>query len=323
MVTLGYALVSEMHAPRDLIRYAKRAEQAGFSFASVSDHFHPWLDVQGQSGFVWSMLGGISQVTTTMRVGTSVTCPIMRVHPAIIAQAAATTSTLFDGRFFLGLGTGENLNEHIIGRQWPPDAVRREMLAEAIEVIRGLWKGDIYSHRGTHFTVENARIYSLPPTPPEIYVAAAGVESAELAGKYADGLISTAPKKELVEAFQAQGNSGHRIGQLAVCWAPTEAEARQIVKKYWPNAGIPSAVTGELGLPAEFEAVAELVTEEQLAEQIVLGPDPVKHLEAINEFVSAGFDHVSIFAIGQDQEAQISFYEREVLPKVAQAVGQR
>src|ERR1041385_8041765 len=214
MVELGYALSSEEHPPRELVRHAVAAEQAGFSFALISDHFHPWIDAQGQSPFVWSVIGAIAQATDRLTIGTGVTCPTMRIPPAIIAQAAATAATMMPGRFFLGVGTGENLNEHITGARWPSLQVRQEMLEDAIEVMRTLWDGGLRSYRGRYFTVENARIYTLPEEPIPVMVAAAGEDSAELAGRIGDGLISTAPKHETIETFEKSGGSGPRYGQL-------------------------------------------------------------------------------------------------------------
>ena len=207
-VELGYALSSEEHAPLDLVAHARRAEESGFTFALVSDHFHPWIDAQGQSPFVWSVLGGIAVQTERLRIGTGVTCPMIRMHPAIVAQAAATSAAMLPGRFFLGVGTGENLNEHVLGDRWPPTFVRREMLREAVEVMRELWQGELTSHRGTHYTVENARLYTLPEEPPEIMVAASGPKAAELAGEIGDGLVATAPDRELVSTFDGAGGSG-------------------------------------------------------------------------------------------------------------------
>jgi G6PDH family F420-dependent oxidoreductase len=174
VVRLGYALSSEEWRPSDLVRGARLAEEAGFSFALISDHFHPWIDAQGQSPFVWSVLGGIAESTSTLEVGTGVTAPIVRIHPAIIAQAAATVGSMLEGRFFLGVGTGENLNEHITGARWPDWDVRSKMLEEAVEVIRDLWRGEVTSHDGRFYTVENARIYTLPEHPVPIHVAASG-----------------------------------------------------------------------------------------------------------------------------------------------------
>jgi G6PDH family F420-dependent oxidoreductase len=314
MPEIGYALSSEEHRPQDLVRYAARAEEAGFSFALVSDHYHPWIDRQGQSPFVWSVLGGIAQVTERLRVGTGVTCPIMRIHPAVIAQAAATAAVMMPGRFFLGVGTGESLNEHILGTYWPPHDVRLEMLEEAAEVIRKLWKGRLTSHRGRHFTVENARIYTLPDELPPIYVAAGGPKTGEAAGRFGDGLISTSPDAELVQAFQsAGGRNKPRYGQAAVCWAESEEEARKTAHEWWPTTGLGN-FTWDLALPSHFEDAAYMVTEEMTAERITCGPDPQKHIEHISKFLDAGFDHVYLHQIGPDQEGFFRFYQRKVLP---------
>jgi G6PDH family F420-dependent oxidoreductase len=320
---LGYALSSEEHGPHDLVRYAQRAEAAGFTFALISDHFHPWIDRQGHSPFVWGVIGAIAQATTRLRLGTGVTCPFLRTHPAIVAHAAATAAAQMPGRFFLGVGTGENLNEHILGEHWPPIDIRQEMLEEAVEVIRALWQGGLTQHYGLYFTVENARLYTLPDDPPPILVAAAGDESAELAGRIGDGLICTAPKEELVEAFDASTNgsvgrgNGHRphYGQLAVCWAKDEAQARRTAHQWWPNAALAGPLKSELPLPAHFEAAAEQVTEDMVAEEIVCSPDPEQHLQKIQEYVDAGYEYVYVHQIGPDQEGFMSFYESEVLPE--------
>src|SRR5438132_3569863 len=228
MTEFGYALSSEEHAPDVLIRNARRAEEAGFTFALISDHFHPWIDRQGQSPFVWSVIGGIAEATEGLRLGTGVTCPMMRTHPAIIAQAAATCAAMMPGRFFLGVGRGENLNEHIIATYWPPTDVRLEMLEEAVEVIRLLWQGGTESHRGRYYSVDNARIYTLPQELPPIYVAAGGTKSASLAGRIGEGLIATAPAKETVEEFEGNRGAGkRRYGKLTVCRAEDEPAARR------------------------------------------------------------------------------------------------
>src|SRR5688572_25399270 len=219
MTEIGYALSSEEHAAPDLVRYAERAEAAGFTFALLSDHFHPWIERQGHSPFAWTVLGGIADRTERLRVGTGVTCPLIRMHPALVAQAAATVGELMPGRFFLGLGTGEALNEHITGDRWPPASVRLEMLEEAIEVMRRLMSGKVVDHDGDHYTVEGARVYCDPDTAPPMLVAAAGKQAAELAAR-ADGIIGTAPESETLEAFDAAGGDGKpKIGQVMVCWA--------------------------------------------------------------------------------------------------------
>jgi len=316
MTTFGYSLSSEEFGPNDLVRYARIAEASGFEFAMISDHFHPWTDTQGQSPFVWSVLGALAHTTKTMQIGTGVTAPIMRIHPAIIAQAVATTASMMPGRFFLGVGTGENLNEHIIGEHWPPFAVRLEMLEEAIAVMRELWKGEVTSHHGRYFTVENARIYTLPPDPPKVMIAAAGEKTATFAGKLGDGFISTAPKADLVQAFRDAGGSGPRYGQVTVCWAEDEQIARKTALKYWPNAAVRGQLGQELALPENFEDAAANVREEDIAEVVVCGPDPDLHHKKLREFIDAGFDHVYIHQVGPAQEEAISFYVEKVLPRL-------
>lgn len=318
MVEIGYAISSEEVTPNAAVRNAQRAEEAGFRFALVSDHFHPWIDEQGHSPFVWSVLGGIATMTTTLRVGTGVTCPMIRIHPAIIAHAAATVAAMMPGRFFLGVGTGENLNEHILGDQWPAYNVRAEMLEEAIDVIRLLWQGGEQSHYGLYYTVEQARLYTLPDELPPIMIAAAGEKSAELAGRMGDGLISTAPKAEVVEAFEGEGGAGRpKYGQVTVCYAEDDATARKIAYRYWPNAALGGELGQELKLPRHFEQAVKTVREEDVAEAMVCSSDPQKHIEAIQEFIDAGFDHVYVHQVGLEQEPFFDFYRRSVLPEFA------
>jgi coenzyme F420-dependent glucose-6-phosphate dehydrogenase len=317
MFELGYALSSEEHTPNDLIRYARRAEEVGFTFALISDHYHPWIDRQGHSPFVWSVIGGMAQATQRLVCGTGVTCPTMRIHPAIIAQAAATSAAMMPGRFFLGVGTGENLNEHIFGDRWPAHDLREEMLEEAIEVIRMLWQGDTLTYRGVYYTVENARIYTLPDPLPPIFMAASGPRAAEAAGRIADGLITTAPDADLLKRFEAGGGSGKpSYGQLTVCWAQDEAAARRTAYEYWPTAAVKGELTQELPTPAHFEQAAKMVREEDVAQAIICGPDSGRHIAGVKEFVDAGIDHIYVHQIGPDQEGFFDFYEREVLPKL-------
>jgi len=317
MNELGYALSSEEHPPADLVAHARRAEEAGFRFALISDHFHPWVDRQGHSPFVWTVLGGIAQATERLEVGTGVTCPTVRIHPAILAQAAATTADLFGGRFFLGVGTGENLNEHVTGARWPSVDVRLEMLEEAVEVIRRLWRGELTSHEGKHYTVENARIYTLPERLPPIHVAAGGAKAAEVAGRIGDGYIGTSPDADTLRAFaEAGGRDKPRYGQVTVCWAADEADARKTALEWWPNAGLSGQLSQELPLPSHFEQAASLVTEDTLAESLPLGPDPERHLSTIRQYFDAGYDHVYVHQIGPDQAGFFDFYRREILPKV-------
>jgi coenzyme F420-dependent glucose-6-phosphate dehydrogenase len=312
---IGYALSSEEHAPADLVRYANLAEERGFTYALVSDHFHPWTDRQGESAFVWTVIGAIAERTDRMRLGTGVTCPTTRTHPAVIAHASATAAALMPGRFFLGLGTGENLNEHVLGDSWPEGAVRLEMLTETIEVIRLLWQGGYQSHRGDHYTVEQARLYTLPEEPPPIMVSADKQGAAELAGSAGDGLIGTSPDRELLSYFAAAGGDGKpRIGQVTVCWAEDEATARKTALEWWPNAALPGELSQELALPRHFEQAAELVSEDDVAETVVCGPDPEAHLAAIELYADAGYDHVYVHQVGPDQEGFLDFYGREILP---------
>jgi coenzyme F420-dependent glucose-6-phosphate dehydrogenase len=314
VTALGYALSSEEHGPRDLVRNARRAEEAGFTFALISDHFHPWIERHPHSPFVWGVLGAIAEATDRLVVGTGVTCPTMRIHPAIIAHAAATAADLMPGRFFLGLGTGENLNEHILGQAWPEWDVRAEMLEEAVEVIRALWSGEVTSHRGRHFRVQNAKLYTLPESLPPIRIAASGPRMAERAARMGDGLIATAPDKELVAAYQDAGGTGPLIGQVSVCWAESEAAARRTAYAWWPTAALHGEVSQELPNPSQFTDLAKGVTEDQVAEAILCSPDAERHVEKIREYEKAGFDHIYVHQIGPDQGGYLDFAKREILP---------
>jgi len=315
MVEIGYALSSEEHPAADLVRFAARAEEVGFGYAMISDHFHPWIDEQGQSSFVWSVLGGIANATSTLRVGTGVTCPIMRYHPTIVAQAAATVETMMPGRFMLGVGTGEALNEHVVGRRWPAHGQRADMLEEAVDIIRRLWSGASVTHEGPHFTVETARIYSRPDDPPPIIVAASGPRSAALAGRIGDGLINFSPDPDVVQGFQDAGGGGKpRYAQYNVCWADDEAEARRTAKRVVPTVGLPGELGQKLPTPSDFEQASTLVTEERMAEMVVCGPDPKRHIEGLQRYIDAGYDHIHVDQVGPDQEGFFRFYERDVLP---------
>jgi G6PDH family F420-dependent oxidoreductase len=316
MTEIGYALSSEEHAPNQLVKNARRAEEVGFTFALISDHFHPWVSGQGHSPFVWSVIGAIAHATERLRLGTGVTCPLIRIHPAIIAHAAATAAAMMPGRFFLGLGTGENLNEHILGDRWPPYEVRREMFEEAVEIIRLLWQGGEQSYHGAYYTVENARLYTLPDQPPPIMIAAGGPQAAELAARIGDGLIRTSPEAEVVKGFEKAGGARKpRYGQVTVCWAQDEAEARRTAYEIWPNAANQGELSQELPTPAHFEQAAKMVTEEQVAKSVICGPDSQRHIEAIRTYIDAGYDHVYVHQVGRDQEGFFNFYQQQVLPE--------
>jgi G6PDH family F420-dependent oxidoreductase len=317
MVRIGYTLSGEEHAPSDLLLYGRIAEESGFDFLSISDHFHPWTSRQGQSPFVWSVLGGLAVKTEEIPIVTAVTCPTMRIHPAIVAQASATTASLLSDRFTLGLGTGENLNEHVTGVPWPEPGERLEMLEEAIELIRRLWTGDLVTERTPHFTIDRARLYTIPEASPPIAVAASGPAAARLAGRAGDALISTAPKAELVETFREAGGEGQPVyGQLTVCFGPDEAKAKEEALEWWPNTSVPGEVGVELAEPQHFEEVAELITAEQVGENVVCGPDPDAILEKLGMFTEAGFDHVFLHQVGPRQEEFLAFAKDELLPQL-------
>jgi coenzyme F420-dependent glucose-6-phosphate dehydrogenase len=317
-VQFGYKLSSEEFEASELVRLAAVAEDHGFSFALISDHYHPWTGSQGQSPFVWSVLGGVAATTNKITVGTGVTCPTVRIHPAIVAQASATMATMMRGRFFLGVGTGENLNEHIVGARWPEVSVRQEMLEEAIGVIRLLWQGGLHSHHGRHYTVENARLYSIPDEPPPLFVAASGPRSARLAAREGDGLICTGlPDPKVIDAFTDEGGPGKpRYGELTVCFDESEERARRTVKEIWPIVGLGGPLFSELPLPSHFESAASLVGDQQLAE-VPVGPNPQTHIDAIRRCIDGGYDHVCIHQVGPNQDAFMAFYAREVLPRIA------
>jgi len=315
-VKIGYFLSSEEFEPRELITQAQMAEGAGFQGLWISDHYHPWNDEQGHSGFVWATIGALAQVTQQMKVTTAVTCPTLRIHPAIVAHAAATCAVLLEGRFALGLGSGEALNEHILGDQWPQADERLEMLEEAVEVIRKLWRGGMQSHRGRHYRVENARIYDLPEQIPPILISGFGPKATQLAAKIGDGYCTVQPDKEAVQRFREAGGKDRLVaGGMKVCWGQDEREARATAHRLWPNEQLPGELAQILPTPAHFEQVSELVNEEMVAETVPCGPNLEKHLQAIGRYQDAGFDELYIQQIGADQAGFFETYAREVLPR--------
>lgn len=317
MIRIGYKLSSEEHAPNTLVSQAKRAEECGFSFAMISDHFHPWIDAQGQSPFVWSVIGAVAQTTKKLLLGTAVTCPTIRIHPGIIAQAAATAAAMMPGRFILGVGTGENLNEHIFGDRWPPARVRRMMLKEAVELIRLLWRGKQENFSGEYYRVENACLYTLPEEQPPIVVAAGGPNAAKLAGEIGDGFVGTTADRDLINVFDQSGGAGKpRYGELAVCWAEDQDQAEQTAYDLWPISGLAGPLMSELAVPAHFEQASSMIDKAAVAKTIICGPDPERHLEGIKKYAQAGYDHVFVHQIGPDQEGFLKFYQRHVLPKL-------
>lgn len=314
MVKLGYKLMTEEHGPADLVRNAKRAEQAGFDFAAISDHYFPWLEEQGHAPFAWSVLGAVAEATEHLGLMTSVTCPIMRYHPAIIAQAAATMGLLADGRFTLGLGAGERLNEHVVGSGWPGVVERHERLSEALDIIQGLLAGKLTTYRGQHFQLDHARLFDRPKRKLPVIVAAGGPEAGRLAGEKADGLMVTEPEKELIKAFTAGGGKGPRYAEVAMCCGADEDKARKTAHRYfrWSLAGWP--VLAELPHDEAFAAASEHVSIETIGEEISCGPSADRHLEAIHEFTAIGCDHIILTQIGPDQDFFFEVFERKLAP---------
>ena len=273
MVALGLALSSEEHGPSQLVDLAVAAEHTGFDFVSVSDHYHPWLNDQGHSPFVWSVLGAIAASTTHLGVGTGVTCPTVRIHPAVIAHAAATTSLLLGERFVFGVGSGEALNEHILCDRWPPAPVRLEMLEEAVDLIRALWSGDSITRYGKHYSVEDARIFDPPEHDVPIVVSAFGPAAAKVAARCGDGLWMATPDPDTVKEFFETGGAGPIFGQISCCYGSDAAEAAKIAHHYWRTAGVPGQLSQDLPTVAHFEMASSKVTVEAMPDLMPCGPD--------------------------------------------------
>ncbi|KAA0927079.1 MULTISPECIES: LLM class F420-dependent oxidoreductase [Streptomyces] len=318
MVQIGYTMMTEQAGPRDLVQHVVAAEKAGFDFSVTSDHYFPWLTEQGHAPYAWSVLGAAAQATSTIPLMTYVTCPTTRYHPAVVAQKAATLQLLAEGRFRLGLGSGENLNEHVVGGGWPAAHVRLEMLEEAVEIIRALFEGGNVNHHGTHFDVENARLFDLPDEPPAIGVAVSGERSCALAGRLADLVIATEPKAELIESFDRHGGAGKpRVGQLPLCFDTDKdaAVARAHEQFRWSLGGWP--VNAELPGPASFDTATQFVRPEDVAEGIPCGDDVDAVVEAVRPYAEAGFTEVALVQIGGDQQYPfLEWAEKELLPEL-------
>lgn len=315
MSEVGVFLSAEEHAANALLDQARQSEDAGFRSLLISDHFHPWLDAQGESPFVWGVIGAIA-TTTDMKVTTGVTCPTVRIHPAILAQAAATAQSLLQGRFVFGVGSGEALNEHVLGDRWPSAPVRLEMLEEAIGVIRELWEGHNVRHDGRFYTVDNARLYSLPDEPPPIAVSAFGSAALTLAADIGDALVTVQPDADVVASYREQGGRGPAIGSVKICWDESEERAIKLAHQLWPTEALAGQQMQELSMPAHFEEAASVVTEELVAQAISCGPDPERHVHAISEFFDAGFDEVYVNQIGPNWSGFLDFYRRELAPRL-------
>jgi G6PDH family F420-dependent oxidoreductase len=312
-VRFGYFLSCEEYGPAELVSQAQAAEEAGFDALWISDHFHPWNDEQGQSPFVWGVIGALSQACS-LPVTTAVTCPTTRTHPAIVAQAAATAAVQLQGRFTLGIGTGEALNEHVLGDPWPSADVRLAQLEEAVEVIRELWEGGQVTRRGRFYDVDTARVYTLPETPPDIYMSAFGPKALDLAARISDGLINTAPDGDTVSSFKEKSGGKPCQGGVKVAWADTEDEGVDHAHRLWSNAGLPGELAQVLPTPKHFEQASELVTRESTAESIVAGPDVDRHVEMLQQYVDAGYDEVYVANMGPNYLSMIETYGRDVLP---------
>ncbi|OBG26569.1 LLM class F420-dependent oxidoreductase [Mycobacterium sp. E3198] len=316
MTKFGYFLSSEQFGPKELLDQAKRAEAAGFDALWISDHFHPWNDEQGQSPFVWGVIGALSEATS-LPVSTAVTCPTVRTHPAIVAQASATAAVQLDGRFVLGVGSGEALNEHILGDSWPSVAVRQEMLEEAVDVIRLLHRGDEVSHHGKHYEVQEARIYTRPERPVPIYVSGFGPQGAELAGRIGDGYVLAMPEADLVKTFRDSGGGDKPVqAGTKVSWDADADAALKVAHRLWGNEGLPGQTSQILPRPKDFAALMSLVPPETVAESVACGPEPDKHIAQVRKYVDADIDEVYVQQIGPDMDGFFAAWERDVLPAV-------
>lgn len=315
---IGYFLSCEEYRPDELVEQAVLAERAGFSSLWISDHYHPWNDEQGQSPFVWSVIGAISQACS-LPVTTAVTCPTVRLHPALVAQAAATSAAMLPGRFVLGVGSGEALNEHIIGGPWPHASRRLEMLEEAVEVIRALWTGEVVSHAGEHYTVDTARIYTLPEQPPPIYVSAFGPKALEVAARIGDGFITTKPDGEAVAEFRRLKGDDRAptMAGFKVAYAETADEGLEHAHRLWANSGVPGELAQVLPSPQHFEQASTLVTKEATADSVVCGNDAQEHRDAFTPYAEAGFDEVYVANMGPRWREMIAFYGEQVLPRLS------
>jgi G6PDH family F420-dependent oxidoreductase len=309
---IGYKLSAEAFGPEEIIRQAIRAEQVGFDFVEMSDHYHPWLDIQGHSPFTWTVLGAVAARTRTIGLATGVTCPTVRYHPAIIAQAAATMALVSGGRFTLGIGAGERLNEHVVGQGFPSVRGRHERLREALEIIRLLWSGGYHSYEGKHLQLEDARVFDLPETLPLIAVAASGAPSAKIAAELGTALFATEAKPEIVEHYRQAGGDGPRYAEVSLAWATDEKEAVQaaLTTSRWAVTGW--KVMSELPNPVNFDAASKWVDEDDIRRQFATGPDPETHVRAVQSYLDAGFDRLVLLNAGPDPDGFLDFYESDL-----------
>ena len=313
---VGFKLFAEAFSPKELVRQAVRAEEVGFDFVEISDHFHPWLDSHNHSGFAWSVLAAIAARTERIGLATGVTCPFIRYHPAVVAQAAATTALLSDGRFTLGLGSGERLNEHVVGRGWPAVDVRQEMLRESLEIIRLLWSGGYHSYRGRHLTLEDARVFDLPETPPAVAVAAGGPRAARLAAEMDAGIFATEPRAELVSTYSEAGGSGPAYCEVPLAWASDVESAAKSAREMFRFGPLGWKVQPELPNPVNFEAATAFVRDDDMLEVFGCGPDPARHLDVAQQFIDAGFDRLALISAGPDVDGFLDFAGEHLIQPV-------
>ncbi len=313
---IGYKLIAEAYGPAEMVRQCVLAEQAGFDFVEISDHFHPWVSEQQHSGFAWSMLAAMAARTERIELATGVTCPFIRYHPAVVAQAAATTQILAEGRFTLGVGSGEQLNEHVVGQGWPAVHVRHRMFRESLEIIRLLWRGGYQSYEGRHLTIEDARVFDLPETLPKIVVAAGGPRAAALAGELGDGLFTTEPRRDLVEGYQKAGGDGPRYAEVPLAYAATEQEAAQSARDLFRFGLTGWKVQAELPNPVNFDAATSWVTPEHMREAFGCGPDTERHVAVTQPFVDAGYDHLALINAGPDVDGFFEHASSELIGRL-------
>ncbi|MUL41277.1 TIGR03557 family F420-dependent LLM class oxidoreductase [Streptomonospora sp. PA3] len=317
---IGYKLFAEGYSPQEMVRQAERAEAAGFDFVEISDHYHPWLESHGHSGFAWSILGSIAARTRRIGLATGVTCPSIRYHPAIVAQAAATVALLSEGRFVLGVGAGEQLNEHVVGRSWPAATERHEMLEESIQIIRLLWQGGYHSFEGRHLRLVDAQVFDLPENPPLIAVAGGGKAAARLAADLGDAIFATEPKPELVRNYRQAGGSGPRYAEVPLSWAPDEDSALKSAHRMFRFGVTGWKVQAELPNVANFEAATSFVREEDMSSGFGYGPDPERHVAVAQQFTDAGFDRLALVNAGPDPDGFFDFFAKELNGRLRELV---
>ncbi|TKV42526.1 LLM class F420-dependent oxidoreductase [Sphingobium sp. MP9-4] len=317
MPKFGYKLMTEEHGPKALAENAIRAENAGFDFVSISDHFHPWLESQGHAPFAWSVLGAIAHATDRIGIATGLTCPILRYHPVIVAQAAATVAIMSDNRFTLAVGAGERLNEHVTGVRWPSVPERHDMLGEAVEILRLLWEGGVHSWKGKHFLIDHAQLYDLPTKPIPVIVGVSGPASVALAAEKGDGIMTTAPESDLVKGYEARaGNRGACYAEAVIAYASSAERGLEITRDRFRFSAFDWSVNSEIPSVKGFEAASQYVRPEDLAAKVSAGPDVQTHIQLISQYVDAGFDHIVLTCPGDDQAGFIEFFERELKPSL-------